>query len=596
MSPLMLLRILAIAVLLAAGAAASGAHAAQDPVDCTPGLGASAPPAMCTAGDPCTALLSAYAPRTTLSIPMFDDFTCNKFIQDIAPGGTGGFVSANDGPLQTVAVPGTMSPLAASRRYCQYIPPAASAANKVPLVIMVHGSGGNATVMYAGSGWRAYGMRRGFAVVGTQAMNRHWPASGAIGPGEDGTKNDYLFRNVSHNDDIRYFDALVDQLVATGKIDPSRIYLSGWSNGAYFVHLYTMLRSGSTDGGRLGAGLPGATPAGNKVAAAATFSGGDPLLAVEWNPQCRSDPPPVSAAPILIVSRLCDVVACAWVSRWVDKLRDAIGSRNATWLFVDGGDNVISPSQCSDASRAANCTPAADQAGHGQWPMGNMVAMIDFMMSYTSAETTTTTVATTAMTSTAVTTVAGTTTTSAATAATTSTSATSASPAVTTTTTESVAAPPSSTTSVTATSATSGSASSVATAMTTATTTTTAVMTTATTAATTMMIATAGSTTATTTASTTTSNASRAANGTVLVIYNAAEGEGTSAGARAGVIIGVGIVAVVLVLVGLRLIRNRSRAATTKLTAESSGVQSYIEADTELMQSLFSDPVDARGI
>jgi poly(3-hydroxybutyrate) depolymerase len=226
--------------------------------------------------------------------------------------------------------------------YCKFIPPAATAANPVPLVIMVHGSGGNATYMYGqpsaphwpnASNWRGWAEERGFAVVGTQAMNYHWPSSGMVGRGEDGTKTDYAYRNISNNDDFRYFDALIDSLVVTGRIDPRRIYISGWSNGCAFASLYALLRSGSTDGGRLGP-QRGSTPAGNMIAAAAVYSCVSPLVGLSGSAVCDTIPPPVSAVPILMLSRICDLSPCDMVAQFIGNLTTTIGSPRSSWILL----------------------------------------------------------------------------------------------------------------------------------------------------------------------------------------------------------------------------------------------------------------------
>jgi len=219
-------------------------------------------------------------------------------------------------------------------------------------------------------------------MVGTQGMNRHWKATGFVGAGEDGVKNDDVYRNISHNDDVKFFDALIDDLVGTGLIDPARIYITGASNGCMFGSLYAIVRSGFTDGGALGR-VAGETPKGNRVAAVSCFSGSDPFVGIGWHSKCHSVPYARSSVPVMVVSRLCDVIVCSWVKRWMRTLREKVGSRDARWIFLDSFDNRLTHLQCDHAFRAIHCpTPASDFAGHAMWPSAYTNTMLDFMLKY----------------------------------------------------------------------------------------------------------------------------------------------------------------------------------------------------------------------
>jgi hypothetical protein len=90
-----------------------------------------------------------------------------------------------------------------------------------------------------------------------QRRNLHW-----YGPNPPASHHDYLFRDLSTDScspDIRSADRLIDDLVATGAIDRSRIYVAGWSNGAYFSELYAIARFTTP------------TPGGNHVASAVAY-------------------------------------------------------------------------------------------------------------------------------------------------------------------------------------------------------------------------------------------------------------------------------------------------------------------------------------
>ena len=74
----------------------------------------------------------------------------------------------------------------------------------------------------------------------------------------------------------------------------------GWSNGARFSAMYGLKRFHS------------ATPGGNRVAAVANYSGGDPYEDITLNrtPSCKVKNYPKSMLPILMISRTCDGLLC----------------------------------------------------------------------------------------------------------------------------------------------------------------------------------------------------------------------------------------------------------------------------------------------
>jgi hypothetical protein len=124
--------------------------------------------------------------------------------------------------------------------------------------------------------------------------------------------HDFYYRDLaspSTNPDVANADAWIDSMVASGTVDPKRIYIMGWSNGAFFGQLYSVARHDT------------ATPGGARVAAASVFAAGDPFQDIArdpfsdqpWGhiPTCRLKTYPASDVPILIVYRTCDAAtAC----------------------------------------------------------------------------------------------------------------------------------------------------------------------------------------------------------------------------------------------------------------------------------------------
>jgi polyhydroxybutyrate depolymerase len=107
---------------------------------------------------------------------------------------------------------------------------------KRPVVIALHGGQGSAEIMRANSGFDPVAKANGFMVVygeGTDfGGNRHAWNTGFL-----------LRRQVKDADDIAYLDTLIDKLIQDHDADPSRIYMTGGSNGGMMTYVYAVARS-----------------------------------------------------------------------------------------------------------------------------------------------------------------------------------------------------------------------------------------------------------------------------------------------------------------------------------------------------------------
>jgi poly(3-hydroxybutyrate) depolymerase len=107
---------------------------------------------------------------------------------------------------------------------------------KRSVVIALHGGQGSAEIMRANSGFDPVAKANGFMVVygeGTDfGGNRHAWNTGFL-----------LRRQVRDADDIAYLDTLIDKLVQEYDADPSRIYMTGGSNGGMMTYVYAVARS-----------------------------------------------------------------------------------------------------------------------------------------------------------------------------------------------------------------------------------------------------------------------------------------------------------------------------------------------------------------
>jgi polyhydroxybutyrate depolymerase len=101
-----------------------------------------------------------------------------------------------------------------------------------PVVIVLHGGGGNAANAVAMTGFTRLAAREGLIAVypdGTPPRRGGrlltWNAGHCCAAAMD--------RNV---DDVGFVAAILDALVASGRADPSRVYVTGMSNGAMMAH------------------------------------------------------------------------------------------------------------------------------------------------------------------------------------------------------------------------------------------------------------------------------------------------------------------------------------------------------------------------
>jgi polyhydroxybutyrate depolymerase len=108
-----------------------------------------------------------------------------------------------------------------TRHYLLHEPP--NRTGPVPLLVVMHGGGGNPRQVARYTGFDAVADRFGFAVVYPGALVENWN-DGRDAAGIDEQRDDV--------DDVGFLVALVDKLVARKAIDRARVYATGISNGA----------------------------------------------------------------------------------------------------------------------------------------------------------------------------------------------------------------------------------------------------------------------------------------------------------------------------------------------------------------------------
>lgn len=112
------------------------------------------------------------------------------------------------------------------REYVEFIP--ANLPVKAPLIMVLHGSAMNGGMMRIASGYEFDRLadERGFAVVYPHGFMGHW----------NDCRNKAIFAAKRENvDDMGFLQALIDQMMQEHDIDPSRVFLVGYSNGGHMA-------------------------------------------------------------------------------------------------------------------------------------------------------------------------------------------------------------------------------------------------------------------------------------------------------------------------------------------------------------------------
>jgi polyhydroxybutyrate depolymerase len=164
---------------------------------------------------------------------------------------------AADGPLVSHRI--------GNRMYQLFVPPTGD--GRRPLVIALHGGGGNGAQVAASAGLIDKATKEGFILALPEGSSRFgklqtWNAGGCCA---------YAMRKKV--DDVGFIRALIDELERTQPVDPKRIYVVGMSNGGMMAERV-------------------AIELGDRIAGAAVFVG-----ALFGN-----EPKPIAAVPMLIVN------------------------------------------------------------------------------------------------------------------------------------------------------------------------------------------------------------------------------------------------------------------------------------------------------
>lgn len=149
-----------------------------------------------------------------------------------------------------------------TRTYEVHLPPAYDGQTPLPLVLVLHGRLGDGRGMRRISHFDQAADRHGFLVVFPDGYQKSWADGGSPGPAER-----------TGVDDVAFISALLDRLEKDFRIDLSRIYVTGLSNGGYMSG-----RLACDLAGRFAAAAPVAALVTEQVAAACRPSRPIPIL------------------------------------------------------------------------------------------------------------------------------------------------------------------------------------------------------------------------------------------------------------------------------------------------------------------------------
>ncbi len=236
-----------------------------------------------------------------------------------------------------------------------------SAAYRWPMIVYLHGSLRDPTSLYS-DGEDLFDLRNDFQMSDNKDIHgfiilspegrRATPYSGDGPATGEGFHWDEWYRNPDENPDVQAIDHFIDTIVGTGLVDTSRIYVFGWSNGAYMTVLYSTWRS-------------------DMVAAMGQYAGADP-----WT----RTPCPVTMTytrqvPLFLLRNLCDkLVPCSATTEWIDTLQAV------NWPFeyhsLTYGGEMTTSDECSTSSL---CDGKVGLQEHFRWPDSDaLTAMLEF--------------------------------------------------------------------------------------------------------------------------------------------------------------------------------------------------------------------------
>jgi poly(3-hydroxybutyrate) depolymerase len=236
-----------------------------------------------------------------------------------------------------------------------------AAGKKWPLLIYLHGSRTTPDSLYV-EGRTLFDLHSGYLLSGNPETRGFFilspegrRAAPAVSITGTGFHWDTWYRNSSENLDALAIDHFLDEVVATGLIDTDRIYVYGWSNGAYMAALYGVWRH-------------------ERIAAIGQYAGAN-----SWTQAPCPGTLPDQEVPLFLMRNLCDAaVKCSTTSSWIETL-DA-----ADWPFEYRNIGLTGSVVNANRQCAKNCSIERGIFEHIRWPDKNaFLEMLGFLREHT---------------------------------------------------------------------------------------------------------------------------------------------------------------------------------------------------------------------
>ena len=236
-----------------------------------------------------------------------------------APGGTTSYSFDHDGLKRT---------------YNLHVPAGLDRTGPVPLLIELHGGGGDGNHIDSLTGFYAMADREGFVVAAPSGVNKGW---------NDGRGDTY--KDSSAADDVGFLSEMIDRIESQVAVDPARVYVTGMSNGAIMS-------------GRLACQLP------DRIAAIAQVAG---TAAVETAAACH----PARPVPVLEIHGTADPLVPYAGGTVVPQLGDGRGqvlSVDAWSAFWAANNSAATPPATTSIG-----TDTTVRTWHGATPQSDVV-------------------------------------------------------------------------------------------------------------------------------------------------------------------------------------------------------------------------------
>ncbi|ADD09207.1 PHB depolymerase family esterase [Candidatus Aciduliprofundum boonei] len=161
------------------------------------------------------------------------------------------------------------------RDFLIHLPQSYSESEALPLIIALHGGGGNAKDMekLTENGFNKLAAKGNFIVVYPNGIGRHW---------NDGRNLSFYYTQKENINDVKFISELIDYMVEKYNVNPLRVYVTGMSNGALMTY-------------RLAYELS------NKIAAVAPVDGSIPL-------NIYLNETPIAPIPVLMINNVADPI------------------------------------------------------------------------------------------------------------------------------------------------------------------------------------------------------------------------------------------------------------------------------------------------